>query len=160
MVLPSQTFLSVANQERFYFVCFYKQVYVGDVCVPISELPCSVSNAEKLFKKHNFPCTMCCHIADGNFHCLIPFNDDNEKNLHELEHQLITDALAVGGVCSGKHGIGVGKMQHLISEHGEAHVTVQRSIKKALDPLNIMNPGKFIHWSAKEKRSSQSRSKL
>jgi D-lactate dehydrogenase (cytochrome) len=143
-----------------------EKVYVGDVCVPISNLADSITNAERLFKRAKFPCVMCCHIADGNYHCLIPFNDDNEKELHQLEDKLVKAALNVGGVASGEHGVGVGKMKHIVREHGEAHVDVQRSIKKALDPLNIMNPGKVISWTTETTTTetpqyySSSRSKL
>ena len=56
-----------------------KKVYVGDVCVPISNLADSITNAERLFKRAKFPCVMCCHIADGNYHCLIPSNDDKKR---------------------------------------------------------------------------------
>jgi D-lactate dehydrogenase (cytochrome) len=139
-----------------------EKVYVGDVCVPISKLADSIANAERLFKRARFPCVMCCHIADGNYHCLIPFNDDNEKELHKLEEELVNAALDVGGVASGEHGVGVGKMKHIVREHGEAHIDIQRSIKKALDPLNIMNPGKVISWTSPSSSSSslRSRSKL
>jgi D-lactate dehydrogenase (cytochrome) len=127
-----------------------EKVYVGDVCVPIAKLSESITNAEKLFKEANFPCVMCCHIADGNYHCLIPFNDANEKELHELEDKLVNAAIAVGGVASGEHGVGVGKMKHIIREHGPAHIAIQRSIKRALDPHNIMNPNKIISWNASD----------
>ena len=87
--------------------------------------------------------------------------------LHQLEDKLVKAALNVGGVASGEHGVGVGKMKHIVREHGEAHVDVQRSIKKALDPLNIMNPGKVISWTTTTTEttttphySSSSRSKL
>ena len=130
-----------------------EKVYVGDVCVPISNLADSITNAERLFKRRGKVSVR--HVLSHRpmeIICLIPFNDDNEKELHELEDKLVKAALNVGGVASGEHGVGVGKMKHIVREHGEAHVDVQRSIKKALDPLNIMNPGKSYRGQRKRRR--------
>ena len=62
----------------------------------------------------------------------------------ELEHELIRRALRLGGTVSGEHGVGVGKMEHIIEEHGEVHIDIQRRIKRALDPRNIMNPNSMF----------------
>ena len=86
------------------------------------------------------------HVGDGNFHLVIvvdPDDADEMRRAHELNDRLIERTLAFGGTCTGEHGIGLGKMQFLTAEHGEA-VSVMRSLKQALDPLNIMNPGKIL----------------
>ncbi|KAG6974606.1 hypothetical protein JG688_00002985 [Phytophthora aleatoria] len=87
------------------------------------------------------------HVGDGNFHVLIPFTDDNKEHLGRMKafsHRLVKRALACGGTCTGEHGIGIGKMDYLPMEHGEA-VDFMYTIKKALDPLDIMNPGKIFY---------------
>lgn len=115
-----------------------------DVCVPLSRLAEVIHETEKDFAAHHVPCIVCAHIADGNFHCFIPFSNEEEKKVViGLEARMVQRAIAAGGTSTGEHGVGVGKVKHLVREHGEAHVAVQRSIKKALDPLNLMNPGSF-----------------
>ena len=86
------------------------------------------------------------HVGDGNFHLLFLFNPDDERELAEVERlneRLVLRSLALDGTCTGEHGVGTGKMNYLIAEHGEA-VSLMREIKKAMDPANIMNPGKII----------------
>lgn len=123
-----------------------EKVYVGDVCVPASKLSECIASTEREFKKARFPCVICAHIADGNFHCLIPFQERERAALLALEDRVIGNAIALGGSASGEHGVGVGKQKYLILEHGTAHLDVQRRIKRALDPQNIMNPGKIFSW--------------
>ena len=127
-----------------------EKVYVGDVCVPVSRLTECVSETERAFKQAGFPCVMCAHIADGNFHCLVPFRDEESEKLEKLNDRVIAYALALGGAASGEHGVGVGKMKHMLAEHGPAHIEAQRGIKRALDPRNIMNPGKVVPMRATE----------
>jgi len=127
-----------------------EKVYVGDVCVPASKLSECIAYTEREFVKARFPCVICAHIADGNFHCLIPFQEHERAALLALEDKVIAHAISLGGSASGEHGVGIGKQKYLIQEHGTAHVDVQRRIKRALDPLNIMNPGKIISWDPSE----------
>ena len=127
-----------------------ESVYVGDVCVPASKLSACIAATELEFKKARFPCVICAHIADGNFHCLIPFQEHERAALLALEDKVIGNAIAMGGSASGEHGVGIGKQKYIIMEHGVAHVDIQRRIKRALDPLNIMNPGKIISWDPSE----------
>jgi len=85
-------------------------------------------------------------VGDGNFHLgfLIDRNDPKElAEAERLNERLVMRALAMDGTCTGEHGIGLGKMKFLTAEHGEA-VSVMRAVKKALDPLGIMNPGKIF----------------
>ena len=87
------------------------------------------------------------HVGDGNFHVgyLIDPAVPAERELAErLSHQLVTRALAMDGTCTGEHGIGLHKMDFLVSEAGEGAVAMMRAVKKALDPKNIMNPGKIF----------------
>jgi D-lactate dehydrogenase (cytochrome) len=86
------------------------------------------------------------HAGDGNFHLVILIDRDDAdemKRAKALIERLNLRAIAMGGTCTGEHGIGLGKVDFLIAEHGEA-VSVMRSIKAALDPANIMNPGKVL----------------
>lgn len=119
-------------------------VFVGDVCVPVSQLATCIDETEAEFKRAGFPCVICAHIADGNFHCLIPFKPEEKDRLVALEDKVIARAIAMGGAASGEHGVGVGKMRHICWEHGPCHIDIQRRIKRALDPCCIMNPGKIF----------------
>ncbi len=85
-------------------------------------------------------------MGDGNFHLVFLIDPENPEELKEAERlneRLVLRALAMDGTCTGEHGIGFGKMDFLIAEHGEA-VSVMRALKQALDPHNIMNPGKIV----------------
>ena len=86
------------------------------------------------------------HVGDGNFHLNFVFNRDNPAEFNEvkaLNERLVHRAIAMGGTCTGEHGVGVGKMDYLKEEHGAA-VEVMKAIKRALDPENRMNPGKVV----------------
>lgn len=91
------------------------------------------------------------HVGDGNFHVMIPFHPE-DKNLmvrvKEFSDRLVLRALRVEGTCTGEHGIGNGKISYLQLEHGDA-LPVMLSIKSALDPRNIMNPGKIFYTAEK-----------
>jgi D-lactate dehydrogenase (cytochrome) len=87
------------------------------------------------------------HVGDGNFHLtlLVDMDDAAEiKRAKDLLERLVQRALTMEGTCTGEHGVGQGKMHYLLAEHGAAALQVMRSIKQALDPDNIMNPGKII----------------
>ncbi|KAK7200724.1 D-lactate dehydrogenase-like protein [Novymonas esmeraldas] len=121
-----------------------QQVITTDVCVPLSKLAQCVSETEADFAVNDRPCLICAHISDGNFHILIPYCDPEDfKRARELEQRMVVRAVEAGGTVSGEHGIGVGKVCHVVREHGKGHIAVQESIKRALDPDNIMNPGCF-----------------
>jgi len=120
--------------------------YVTDVCVPISQLAESMTRTKQLLKSTNIPAPVYGHVGDGNYHVVFVIEAGNSDELEEvqaLSQRFIEDALSLGGTCSGEHGIGVGKIDALEQEHKEA-VEVMRSIKRALDPQNIMNPGKVL----------------
>jgi D-lactate dehydrogenase (cytochrome) len=117
-----------------------------DVCVPISRLAECILETHKDISKATMPITLVGHVGDGNFHLLFLIDPDNEAERHEAEdfnERMVMRALAMDGTCTGEHGIGIGKMDFLIAEHGEA-VSVMRQIKRAIDPDNLMNPGKIL----------------
>jgi D-lactate dehydrogenase (cytochrome) len=92
------------------------------------------------------PSALVGHAGDGNFHLVFMIDPDRPEEIAEasrLNDQMVARALSMEGTCTGEHGVGYGKMNFLIAEHGEA-VSVMRTIKRALDPDNIMNPGKIV----------------
>ena len=122
------------------------EIWATDVCVPISRLAECILETKKDLKESFLIAPLVGHVGDGNFHLgfLIDRNDPKEiKEAERLNERLVMRALAMDGTCTGEHGIGLGKMKFLVAEHGEA-VGVMREIKKALDPLNILNPGKIF----------------
>ena len=121
-----------------------ERVYNTDTCVPLSELARCLDETEKDFEQNGMLSCICAHIADGNFHCMIPFNNDEEKRaVAAIADRLSERALKLGGTVSGEHGVGIGKVKHLLGEHGKTHIALQEKIKYAIDPKGLMNPGKF-----------------
>ena len=93
-----------------------------------------------------FPVCLVGHAGDGNFHVIYLLDPASEEELSEarrLNDRMVARALAMGGTCTGEHGVGYGKMKFLEAEHGEG-LEVMRAIKRALDPDNRMNPGKVV----------------
>jgi D-lactate dehydrogenase (cytochrome) len=122
------------------------QIFTTDVCVPISRLAECIVATEKNVAASFLPALIVGHAGDGNFHLIIVVNPNEPMEMTEAERlneRLVHLALSFDGTCTGEHGIGCGKIDFLIAEHGEA-VSVMRAIKKAIDPDNIMNPGKIL----------------
>jgi D-lactate dehydrogenase (cytochrome) len=122
------------------------EIWATDVCVPISRLAECILETKKDLAESFLIAPLVGHVGDGNFHLgfLIDRNDPKElAEAERLNERLVMRALAMDGTCTGEHGIGLGKMKFLTAEHGEA-VSVMRAVKKALDPLGIMNPGKIF----------------
>jgi D-lactate dehydrogenase (cytochrome) len=122
------------------------QILVTDVCVPISRLAECIVATERDVAASFLPSPIVGHVGDGNFHLVIVLNPNDPRELAEAERlneRLVRRALSLDGTCTGEHGIGCGKIDFLIAEHGEA-VSVMRAIKQAIDPDNIMNPGKIL----------------
>src|SRR5271167_2810093 len=120
--------------------------WATDVCVPISRLAECISETKRDLADSPIPSALVGHVGDGNFHLVFmidPQRPDEIAEAGRLNDRMVTRALAMEGTSTGEHGIGYGKMDFLVSEHGEA-VSVMRAIKQALDPDNIMNPGKIV----------------
>lgn len=120
--------------------------WATDVCVPISRLSDCVLETKADHASLPFPVCLVGHAGDGNFHVIYLLDPANEEELAEarrLNERMVMRALAMGGTCTGEHGVGYGKMKFLEAEHGEG-LEVMRSIKRALDPGNRMNPGKIV----------------
>ncbi len=118
-----------------------------DTCVPISRLADALLDSVTEVQEAGLPYFMVGHVGDGNFHMgyLIDPNKPEERVLAEkLNHQLVDRALKLGGTCTGEHGVGLHKMDSLLSETGAGAVNMMRTIKQALDPDNILNPGKIF----------------
>lgn len=117
-----------------------------DVCVPISALAECIAGARRDIAASGLIAPLVGHVGDGNFHTVILVNPDDTAEItraEALNTLIVKRALALGGTCTGEHGIGIGKQRFLAAEHGAA-VDVMRAIKVALDPLNLMNPGKVV----------------
>jgi D-lactate dehydrogenase (cytochrome) len=122
------------------------QLWTTDVCVPISRLAECITETQKDLATSFLPAPIVGHAGDGNFHVGFVLNPNDPIEMAEAERlneRLVHRALSLDGTCTGEHGIGCGKLDFLIAEHGEA-VSVMRAIKKAIDPDNIMNPGKIL----------------
>jgi D-lactate dehydrogenase (cytochrome) len=121
-----------------------------DVCVPISRLAECVTETQRDIAESRILAPIVGHVGDGNFHLtlLIDMDDADEvKRAKALSERLVERALAMDGTCTGEHGVGQGKMKYMAAEHGAAALAVMASIKRALDPQNIMNPGKIVSLS-------------
>jgi D-lactate dehydrogenase (cytochrome) len=120
--------------------------WTTDACVPISRLAECIVQTKADIAASPLVAALVGHVGDGNFHMIFPVNPDDPAEIAEAErltHRLVERALAMGGTCSGEHGVGIGKMKFLRQEHGDG-LEVMRAIKRTLDPQNIMNPGKLI----------------
>lgn len=118
-----------------------------DTIVPISRLAEAVLGAKKDIVESGMIAPIVGHVGDGNFHALIlvpPGDAAALERAWELDRKLVARALALGGSCSGEHGVGIGKREFLEIEHGAEAVAVMRAIKTQFDPRGIMNPGKMF----------------
>jgi D-lactate dehydrogenase (cytochrome) len=121
-----------------------------DVCVPISRLADCVRETQADIAASRLLAPIVGHVGDGNFHLsvLVDMEDADEvQRTKDLSERLVERALAMDGTCTGEHGVGQGKMKYLLAEHGAAALAVMASVKRALDPQNILNPGKIVALS-------------
>jgi D-lactate dehydrogenase (cytochrome) len=119
----------------------------SDVCVPISRLAECVTETQRDIAASRLIGPIVGHVGDGNFHVgiLVDLGDKDEvARVESFLERLVERALAMDGTCTGEHGVGQGKMKYLLAERGEAALDSMRAIKHALDPLDIMNPGKIV----------------
>src|SRR5215469_674402 len=120
--------------------------WATDVCVPISRLAECIAETKRDLDRCSVPVALVGHVGDGNFHLaflLDPNKPEEYAEASRINDRMVERAIAMDGTCTGEHGIGYGKMDFLVAEHGEG-VAVMRTLKRALDPENIMNPGKIV----------------
>ena len=142
-----------ARHDMHWAIHDYKPMfkYHGtDICVPISQLPKSIEFCQNYFAALGVSAPIMGHVGDGNLHCNIYFDPDIHPNDPiQFDHvraaeKLALHAIGLGGTCTGEHGIGLGKKNLLQKQFGPSGIKTMSMIKNALDPLNIMNPGKIL----------------
>ena len=124
------------------------QGWPTDVCVPISNLAECILEPRADVDASGLLAPIVGHVGDGNFHLSFILDPDDAEELARAEavnERMVARALDMGGTCTGEHGIGYGKIGFLNREHGTEAVSVMRQVKQALDPGNLMNPGKILH---------------
>jgi len=125
-----------------------KRAVSTDAAVPLSKLADAVTVADQILSKHKYPYSILGHVADANFHCFVITDPDKPEELldvRHITHEITMKMIEMGGTCTGEHGIGSGKIDALIAETGAPAVNIMKSIKQALDPNNILNPGKVFN---------------
>ena len=137
-------------RHNAYYACLAmtpgKRGWATDVVVPISRLTECILETKQDIGANGIYAPICGHVGDGNFHCCIMLDPEVEAEkqaAYDFSKRLVDRALAMGGTCTGEHGIGIGKIGSLQKETGEAYEYMRR-IKRALDPDNILNPGKVV----------------
>ena len=134
-----------------YFACLQLKpgcrCFPTDVCVPISRLAECIAETQADIVQVHIPIALFGHVGDGNFHLVVLVDRDNPQDMAEaawIGTRVVERAIALKGTCTGEHGIGLGKRKYLVAEHGAVAVDVMRMLKNALDPLNLLNPGKIL----------------
>jgi D-lactate dehydrogenase (cytochrome) len=120
--------------------------WATDVCVPISRLAECIADTKRDLAGSSLPSALVGHVGDGNFHLVFMLDPDRPEEIAEasrLNDRMVARALAMEGTSTGEHGVGYGKMGFMAAEHGDA-LAVMRTIKRALDPDNVLNPGKIV----------------
>lgn len=138
-----------ARHQAFYAAVGLRPGCVGwttDVCVPISRLSQCISETKEELRASSLPAPIVGHVGDGNFHVIFVIDPTRGEELAEAERlnqSMIERALAMGGTCTGEHGIGIGKQKWLQRELGDA-LPMMKAIKTAIDPKGLFNPGKIF----------------
>ncbi len=138
-------------RHKAYFSCLQMRpgcrAISTDTCVPISRLADSISGARRILDTASFPTMLLGHVGDGNFHAVALIDADDPQEVAEAERLndgIVRLALAMDGTCTGEHGVGLHKIGFLEEEAGDDALDLMRRIKRALDPQDIMNPGKIF----------------
>ena len=138
-------------RHHAYFACLQlrpgSRSCTTDACVPISAMADCIAETVDDLKDSGLMAPVFGHVGDGNFHCLLLVDPDNPQEVATAEaisERLVRRAIRHDGTCTGEHGVGLHKMRYLEEEHGAEAVEVMRKIKQALDPLDILNPGKVV----------------
>ncbi|WP_092495872.1 FAD-binding oxidoreductase [Faunimonas pinastri] len=138
-----------ARHNAFYAVVSQRANAKGwssDVCVPVSELSGCIRYTRELLEDCSVPAAILGHVGDGNYHVVFavdPTNAEEMAAVAAINKKMVRRAVSVGGTCTGEHGIGIGKIAYMREEHGDA-VDLMATIKHAIDPTGIMNPGKIL----------------
>ncbi len=149
-----RTRLWTARHHAYFAALAHKpgcRIISTDTCVPISRLADCLLESMAEADASGIPYFLVGHVGDGNFHfgyAIDPDNADERARAEALNHALVQRAIQLEGTCTGEHGIGLHKMDFLITEAGSGAVEMMRTIKHALDPHNLMNPGKIMTWNA------------
>ena len=138
-----------ARHDAYWACLAWKPGHQGlatDAIVPISRLNEAILGAKADIEASGLTAPIVGHVGDGNFHTVImvPPDPDGVARARELDHKIVARALALGGSCSGEHGVGIGKREFLEAEHGAETLAVMWAVKQALDPSGVMNPGKIF----------------
>jgi D-lactate dehydrogenase (cytochrome) len=121
--------------------------WATDVCVPISNLAEAIVETKRDLAGASMPVPIVGHVGDGNFHLVFVIDPDDKAEFAEaarINDRMVTRALRLGGTCTGEHGVGYGKMGYLEAEYGPEALDVMATIKRSLDPDDLMNPGKIV----------------
>ncbi|MGZ0186515.1 MAG: FAD-binding oxidoreductase [Alphaproteobacteria bacterium] len=134
-----------------YYACLAKSPgkrgWATDVVVPISRLAECIVDTQVDIGESKLYSPICGHVGDGNFHCCIMVDLDDAEEMGRataFNDRLVGRALEMGGSCTGEHGIGMGKIESMGKEHGAPAIELMRTLKRSLDPKNILNPGKVV----------------
>ena len=119
-------------------------VWTTDVAVPISRLPDIVEETKKDMKDNSLVGTIVGHVGDGNFHAIILYDQKRRQITSDVVHRMVERALAMEGTATGEHGVGIIKKEYLPEEVGQSGVDAMRALKKAWDPLGLLNPDKIV----------------
>lgn len=140
-----------AARRDAYFACINLRPgcrgLTTDVCVPISRLADCIEATRADIDESGLIAPIVGHVGDGNFHTVVlvdPNDPAEQERAHALNRQIVERALSMGGTCTGEHGIGFGKQDFLVAEHGRDAVEAMRALKRALDPDGLLNPGKVV----------------
>jgi len=138
-------------RHNAYFACLQLKPgcrsFTTDVCVPISRLAECITETIADTAASFLPAPILGHVGDGNFHCAILANADDPREVEEAERlntRIVERAIAMDGTCTGEHGVGMHKMGFLRAEHGDDALDLMVRLKRAFDPLDILNPGKIV----------------
>ena len=127
-------------------MCIRDSGYITDSCVPISKLAEAILETKAEIDESGLIAPMVGHVGDGNFHLAImidPSDPAELKAAEQLSHSVAERSIRMGGTVTGEHGVGLGKIKYMESEHGAAY-GVMTEIKRTFDPQNILNPGKMV----------------
>ncbi|WP_291993928.1 FAD-linked oxidase C-terminal domain-containing protein [Candidatus Accumulibacter sp. ACC003] len=138
-------------RHNAYFACLQLRpgcrAFPTDVCVPISRLAECIRRTTEDIAQVALPIALFGHVGDGNFHLVVLVDPASAEDLREakwINERLVERALAMSGSCTGEHGVGIGKTRFMVREHGDGAVDVMRALKAALDPRQLLNPGKIL----------------